>query len=540
MLIDTLFSFRWVDLVDILIVSVIVHRLLLLLRGTTALQVMLGLLFLWLFGAIADAAGLVLTSWLFRGVGAVAVLAIVVVFRNELRELFFRSNPIRFFFGRQPRIPEMDIRSIVESAFRLAETRTGAIIVLQGFDPLRAHLREGSDLDGKVNPGVIESVFLKQSPIHDGAVVIRGNLITRVGTFLPLTQKEGLPPRYGTRHRAALGLSEVSDAAVLVVSEERGEVSLVQSSKIKVMESARQLEKNLERVFVGTRLKEVPGSRQSWLTYAAGLSLTCLLVATVWGLYTGGELSLIKMTAPIDFRNIPEDLELKDVSAESVEVQISGKQQLVNTLRPDQVRAFLDLKAMKPGVRPMVLNQDNIEIPLGLEVMRVSPSTIRLELEERVQKDISVEPKIVGVPPPGYRLKMIEVIPESIRLIGPKSKLSALNRLFTEEVDLGEIDASSGETTVEVPLVLSAGSLRLAAGQPRRVQLRIQFESDTLPLDQAAGVAGYHEVRAGETLWGLGRRYGLPVDELRRLNDLAPGAPIHPGQKLKLGTADQE
>jgi uncharacterized protein (TIGR00159 family) len=535
MLFDTFFFFRWVDLLDILIVSVILHRLFLLLRGTTALQVMLGLLLLWLLEAFAGAAGLVLTSWLLRGVGIVAVVAMVVVFRNELRELFQRSNPIRFFFGQLSKSPEMDIDSIVQTAFKLAETRTGAIIVLQGMDSLRAHLREGSDLDGKVNPAVIKGLFAKQSPVHDGAIVIQGNLITRVGTFLPLTQREGLPAKYGTRHRAAFGLSEVSDAAMIVVSEERGEVSLVQNSRIQVMKDVQQMKAAVEQAVTRSAVKADPGSRQSWASYVSGLLLTCLLVATVWGLYTGGEQSLISMGVPIDFRNLPEELELKEVSTESVEVQVSGRQQLVNSLSAEQVRAFLDLRVAQPGVHTMVLNQENIEIPSGLEVMRVSPTTIRLELEERVRKAVPIEPRIVGQAPEGYRYEIFEVNPESVSIIGPKSELSRLNRLVIEDVELGDADPEEEEITVEVPLVLSAGSLRLVAGEPRRVQLRIRFYPEEAAGEEVAEQTSYHVVRSGETLWGLSRRYGLTIEELRRLNELGVDKPIQPGQKLRVG-----
>lgn len=536
MAIDAIFSFSWVDLVDILIVSFILHRLFLLLRGTTALQVMLGLLFLWLFEAIASASGLVLTSWLLRGVGAVAVLVIVVVFRNELRELFLKSNPIRFFFGRQSGTPEVDIPAIVKSVFHLAKAKTGAIIVIQRSDPLEAHLREGSDLDGKVNWGVIESIFSKESPVHDGAIVISGNRIGRVGTFLPLTQQEGLPSRYGTRHRAAIGLTEVSNAAVIVVSEERGEVSLVQGGKIRVMETVSRLERGLEGLLLGTRPKEDGGARQSWWVYASGLSLTCLLVAAVWGLYTGGELSLIKMTVPIDFRNIPEALELQTVSTEAVEVQISGKQQLINNLRSDQVRAFLDLKAMGSGVHSLVLNQENLEIPFGLEVMRVSPTTVQLDLEERIQKAVEVKPKFAGTTAPGYQLELIGVIPKSVQLIGPRTELDAVDALSTEAIDLGTIDASAAETTLEVPLILAGGSLRLAAGQPRRVQIRIRSRPQPEQVD--AERAEFYEIQPGDTLWGLSRRFGVSVESLRRLNDLRAGTAIRPGQRLKLRTGE--
>jgi len=225
--IDIFTSFKWQDVVDVLVISFILHRLMLLLRGTAALRIVLGLLFLWILQGIANAAGLVLTSWFFQGVGAVAVLVVVVVFRNEIREVLRQTNPIRFFLGRHQEVTRLNVSLIVQAAFQLANSRTGALIVLEKRDRLEPYLREGFELDARFNPQMLETIFAKQSPMHDGAVIINANRIARVGTFLPLTEKEGLPQHHGTRHRAAIGLSEVSDAAVLVVSEERGEVSLI-------------------------------------------------------------------------------------------------------------------------------------------------------------------------------------------------------------------------------------------------------------------------------------------------------------------------
>ena len=142
---------------------------------------------------------------------------------------------------------------------------------------------------------------------------------------MPLTQKEGLSRYYGSRHRAAIGLSEVSDAVVLVVSEERGDVSLVHKGTVKLMRNPPHLQDELGRLLHGTGLKKEAQQRtRAWLAYAGGLLLTLILVSTVWGIYTGGQLSLISVTAPIDFRNIPENLELKKASAEQVKVQITG------------------------------------------------------------------------------------------------------------------------------------------------------------------------------------------------------------------------
>jgi uncharacterized protein (TIGR00159 family) len=534
---DIFAYFKWHDVVDVLVISFILHRLMLLLRGTTALQIVLGLLLLWIIQGIANAAGLLLTSWFFQGIGAVAVLVVVVVFRNEIREVLRQTNPIRFILGRPQEVRRININLIVQAAFQLAKSRTGALIVLENRDRLEPYLREGFALDGRFNPEMIEAIFAKQSPMHDGAVILRAERIARVGTFLPLTEKEGLPQYYGSRHRAAIGLSEVSDAVVVVVSEERGKVSLVHRSDVKIMLESPQLEEALGRLLLGVDPEESRRSRrQLWLAHTGGFLLTFLLVSFVWGIYSGRHLSLTNITVPIDFRNLPESLVLMNASAEKVELQITGRRRLVSALEPEQVEAFLDLRGITFGVHRLVLNQDSIELPLGLEVVRLTPSTVRVEMEQRVEKQVAVKPKLVGSPPAGYQIDKVTVRPESVKVSGALSILQATSDLFTEPIDLETIVPESGEKSVTVPLVLSSASLRLLAGQGKEVRVSLelrplQITSDTRETTETR----YHLVRSGETLWGISRRYGVTVEELRRLNQLEPGAVIYPGQKISLG-----
>jgi uncharacterized protein (TIGR00159 family) len=531
------FSFGWWELLDILVVSAIIHRLLLLLRGTAALHVILGLVFLWLLEALARAGGLVLTSWFLRGVGAVAVLVIVVVFRNELRELFSRSNPIRFFLGRDSGVSE--IEPVVESAFRLAEERIGALIVLQGRDSLSAYLREGIEWGSKVDSRIIETIFTQQSPFHDGAAIIRGNRITQVGTFLPLTQKEGLPQHYGTRHRAALGLGEVCDAGIVVVSEERGVVSLIRRNRIEAMPDRETLKEALEQALVGTRSKKKVPARRAWLTNVAGLLLTFLLVSTIWGIYVGRQFSLVNVSTAIDFRNMPENALLGGVSTERVEVQVSGNQLLVSSLNREQVRAFLDLEELPPGEHELVLNRENIEAPLGLEVVRVKPSTVKVELEQRIEKSVAVKPKFIGLKVRDVEIQELKVSPDSVRVTGPKSTVLNIDSLFTEQIDLSNIDTAGGDVTIEAPLSTPPPSLRLVSGEPSTVRLRIHFRSKA-EHEAPTGRVQFYRVRAGETLWEIGRRHDLTVEQLRQINGLEPETPIQAGQTLILGTPEQD
>lgn len=474
---DFLSSFKWQDVADILVISFLVHRLFLLFRGTTALQILVGLLSLWLCHTIAQASGLVLTSWFFQGIGAIAVLVIVVVFRNEIREVLIQTNPVRLFLGRPYEPWTIDLPEVERSVFQLASKKTGALLVFQQQDRLVDYLREGVQLGGKFSSEIVASIFAKQSPVHDGAAIIKGNTVKLVGTYLPLTTKEGLPRHFGTRHRAAIGLSEVSDAVIVVVSEERGKVSLVHKGKLEPIQEPPQLQIALGRLLFRAESEAKPRTRRrEFLTQVGGFVLTVLLVSAFWGMYSGKQLSRINVTTAVDFRNIPEKLELKRASAERVEVQITGKRRLAAALRPEQIGAFLDLMEIDAGYHRLVLNADNIELPLGLEVMRITPSAIRLEMEERIEKQIAVEPKIAGEPPAGYQIEKIRVRPGSLRVSGPVSKLRDMLSLSTESITVSDIEPQKGEKVVEVPVVLSPASLRLLPGEKKMVVVTIQLK----------------------------------------------------------------
>jgi uncharacterized protein (TIGR00159 family) len=474
---DFLFSFEWQDAVDILVISFLIHRLFLLFRGTTALHILLGLLFLWLCHAIAQASGLVLTSWFFQGLGAIAVLVIVVVFRNEIRDVVLQTSPARLFLGRPYQPETIDLPELERTVFKMAKNKTGAMLVFQQRDRLAEHLSEGIPLQGKWSPEIMVSIFAKESPLHDGAAIIQGDRIKLVGTYLPLTKKEGLPRQYGTRHRAAIGLSEMTDVVVVVISEERGEVSVVHRGEVERIPEPPQLQMVLTGLLLKSYTAVKPRTRvRELLTQAGGLLLTFLLVSASWSIYSGKQLSLINVTTAVDFRNIPESLELRRSSAERVEVQITGKRRLVSALKPEQVDAFLDLSEVEEGYHRIVLNGDNIELPLGLEVVRITPAAIRLEMEKRVERVMAVEPNIVGSPPAGYLIERIRVRPGSVKVSGPVSTLNNMLSLKTEPISVDDMEPEKREKIVEVPVVLSPASLRLLPGQDKRVLVTIQLK----------------------------------------------------------------
>lgn len=466
------------DLLDILVISFLAHRIWVLFRGTAALQVMVGLIFLWVIHGVAEAAGLVLTSRFLESLGTVGLVAIVVLFRNEIREVLVQNVPARLLLGqpsgsgRSKRLP-----AVVEAAFEMAATRTGALLVFQDRDRLATHVHNGIALEGLISVQVLRSIFSKESPVHDGAVVIRGNRIERVGAILPLTRQAELPLEFGTRHRAALGISEVSDAVVVVVSEERGEVSVVRRGIVERIDEPSALEATLRR-----HLRREPnrarfaGLARELIRQAAVFLLILGAVAVYWGVYLGRQVSLISVTTPIDFRNIPSALEMRAPSIDHVEVQIRGKRPLVEGLKPEQVTVFVDLKGARAGPRQSSrLGAGNVELPVGLEVVQVTPPSVAVDLERRLTAAVRVRARLVGALPRGLRLGEVTVEPATVRVRGPESDLRGLAAIPTTPIDLRGLRADQTPRAFDTDLVLYPASIKLDAGQPRRVRVTVRL-----------------------------------------------------------------
>jgi len=215
-------SFRLLDLLDILIITVVLYQVYKFLIDSRAWNVLRGLaaiLALWLLATQLDLAA---TRWIFDRAAPAAFLAVVVVFQPELRAALERVGR-----GRVPRSVSGDpVQEIMSAVRELATQRRGALIAIEGRTPLAEYGAVGSKLGSPVSAALLQTIFESKGPLHDGGVIIKDDFITYAGAIFPLSDKhEGWSVKHGTRHRAALGLSEVSDALVIVVSEERGTVS---------------------------------------------------------------------------------------------------------------------------------------------------------------------------------------------------------------------------------------------------------------------------------------------------------------------------
>jgi len=225
-------SFGWWDAVDILIVAFLVYELLQFLRGTHAVQIALGGLMLVALYWASVLFNLQTVNWLLRTFLPFVVFGIIVVFQTEIRKGLAHLGRAPFLGGAARRRQEETVDEIVLAATSLAAGRTGAIVVLEREMGLRSYIETGIALEAVVTYDLLVSIFNPSTPLHDGAVVIQGDRIAAAACFLPLTVNPQLSRALGSRHRAAIGLSEDTDAVAVVVSEESGLISVVEGGRI--------------------------------------------------------------------------------------------------------------------------------------------------------------------------------------------------------------------------------------------------------------------------------------------------------------------
>jgi uncharacterized protein (TIGR00159 family) len=230
-LLSRLPEFTWIDLIDILIVGFIIYELLQFIRGTHAVQMALGGVVLVVFYWFSQLFNLETVNWILRTFLPYVVFGVIVVFQAEIRKVLAHLGKTPLLGFSKQRTEEV-IDEVVLASTTLAAQRTGAIIAIERDMGLRSYIETGIGLDALVTYDLLISIFNPGTPLHDGAAVIHGNRIAAAACFLPLTVNPELSRQLGSRHRAAIGLTEDTDAVVVVVSEETGTISLVYGGRI--------------------------------------------------------------------------------------------------------------------------------------------------------------------------------------------------------------------------------------------------------------------------------------------------------------------
>ncbi|HZV91521.1 MAG TPA: diadenylate cyclase CdaA [Candidatus Nitrosocosmicus sp.] len=246
-----------VDMIDVLVVAFLFYRLFAMIKGTRAAQMFVGLVFIVIASIVAQWFRLNALNWIINSLKTVWVILFVILFQPELRAVLTHIGQNRLLRA-LIRVGEGGVlKEILGAVEEMGRERRGALIVIERDMGLRDYIETGTKLDATVTKELLETIFTPHSPLHDGAVVIRGDQISAAGCILPLSATAGLSPLLGTRHRAALGLAEETDACVFVVSEENGAISIAHKGELKWNLDEGQLRSELAAIF-NPRPEETP------------------------------------------------------------------------------------------------------------------------------------------------------------------------------------------------------------------------------------------------------------------------------------------
>ena len=374
------------DVLDIIFLTVVAYHLYLWFRGTKALKALVGLFVLGIIFTVARTWGLFLTTWFFQILWQVLVILLIILFQSEIRQALERVNPLQMIGLRKASIPEKWIPGFTQAIFSMAQRKIGALVIIERSERVEEFVAEGQALEGEPTPELLMSIFQKESPLHDGATLIRDGRITQVACYLPLSPDEGLPKHWGTRHRAALGLSERCDAWVVVVSEERGEVSLAREKEMVSVNDAEELSR-----FVAEAVTRPSQAKMAWQGKIRSLILnqwraklgSLFLISLLWLLLAGQQDFEATFAVSLQLAGKPPQMEILQPVDPKVRITVRGLRKDASTLSEKNVLVELDISMALLGKKVFLITRDHIQLPNDrIQVVRIEPAQVEFKFKE--------------------------------------------------------------------------------------------------------------------------------------------------------------
>jgi len=379
------FNIGVADVIDILVVTVLLYTATAWLRQTRAAFVIRGIFILAAVYILARYLDLQLTAWLFQGFFAIFLIIIVVIFQEELRQIFERIAVWSLASkGVRPlRSDAVDI--LVGTLADLAKDRIGALVVVEGRDPIDRHIMGGIELGGKISEPLLKSVFDPHSPGHDGAVIIENDRISRFAAHLPLSNDFQQLANVGTRHSAALGLAELSDALCIAVSEERGTISVARNGRLRQIDNIQELGLLLRRFLQ----EKYPSSEQRTFSLALVKEnwvvklVTFALAVGLWYVLVPGSSTVeVAYKLPVQVQNIPPDYQVEELTPSQVTATFTGPRRAFYFFDPGKLKVTVDLSAVDSGRKVLRLTEQNVQHPQDLTLQQIDPQTLRVSVRK--------------------------------------------------------------------------------------------------------------------------------------------------------------
>lgn len=479
---EFLLNVRWADLLDVAVVSTVVYFGLkwLLRRSTRSVgAVLVGVAVLYV---LSRALKMYLTLTVLHAGFLFLLFSFVVIFQQDLRHAFERLASWRpFRKGASPATSEPFREILVEAVSELVERRMGALIVLPGRQPLERHLRGGIAVEAHMSVPLLISIFDTGSPGHDGAVVLHHERVFKLAVHLPLSSHLELVGPGGTRHAAALGLAERSDALVVVVSEERGTVSVAHEGELVPLQSVAELPRRLAEFFHSNPWERDHAQGDgAWWTRLA-LSFGAVAIACVMWFSVAFRLEQIQRTVaevPIEFRNVPPNWMIEELTPKSVDVTVYGPERAFEGFNPDELKISIELRELADGRQTIALSPNSVSLPDDdLHVRDLSTNSIHLRAYHVETVRLPVEVPTVGKLPAGFVLGQIRTTPSHVLVRIASKRKPIVQTIPADPVSLNGLTAT---TTATRPLRIPDRA-QLDPSSPAVVTITVEVNRKTDP-----------------------------------------------------------
>ncbi len=488
--VDTLtLNVRAADVIDVLLISALLYALLAWMRHRVSRVVGFGIASVALVYALAHVLDLYLTSMVFQVGLTVIALAMVVVFQDDIRRLFERLRTLSLGEARSAKVPSAALDTLVDAVGQLAARRIGALIVLPGREGVEVHLHGGVGADAALSVPLLMSIFHPKTAGHDGAVVVRDGRMERFAVHLPLSTHLGKLGRGGTRHAAALGLAERCDAFVIVVSEERGTVSVAREGQLIQLDAAAELRPLVEQFENAAPPVQRQRRWPRWVAHNLRLKLAAVGMASMLWLLFAYRVETVQRTyeVPIEYRGLPSNWYLQDPKPISARVELSGSERAFDDVKPSQLKISVDLNHVQEGAQQVALTASEINVPTGVNVSDFEPHALRLKAHRLVKTQLPVRAHLQGNVAPGFKLDKIVTEPGRVEVQIPQYMQGYVNELPTEAINVNGLHQS---TNVSTRLVAS-DQIRFAGKQPPKIKIHLEISkkapTQTLPAMSGPG-----------------------------------------------------
>jgi diadenylate cyclase len=475
-------NLRIQDIFDIAIISIMIFIVLIWIRHRASKFVFIGISLLGLVYVVARFFQLYLTTVIFQGFFAILLFVLVVIFQEDLRRFFERIAILgRIRKKIQTNIPYSHTAEIIAQAVaNFSRNRIGALIVIHGNDPLDRHLSGGTELNGTISQSLLESLFDPHSIGHDGAAIIDGNTVVSFGCHLPLSQNTHKYGSLGLRHTAALGLSERSDAACIVVSEERGTISVAQGEEMKSIANASALAAFLESFYISKTPIQKHNQLSLWLKENTKEKIIAIILACVLWLMFGYQKGSIRrdFTIPIEYVNVPSEWAIEEPKITEARVTLTGPSQAFQLLNTDTLKISLNLSQIQDAKQDIVLTRDMIRTPSGISIVAIKPGKVAVTASKFIRATVPIEVVTENSPVPGFAIAKITATPSSVRVLLPGKIYKSVIKIQTEPVDLKSLNATHTFT----PKLILPSEIQFERGKPPLIKVVVTVKKKISPL----------------------------------------------------------